>query len=64
MSDDDEPPTCVDCKTTGDDVMDRVVGNTAHSLCADCADIRRRMPGQERASEPPGELRKVWGGPR
>lgn len=59
---DEEEPECADCQSTGGDVMNRVVGSTQHTLCRDCADRRRRAPGQTRASKPPESPSKVWGG--
>jgi len=48
---------CVNCYT-GKNVMDRQVtyGGNGVPLCPDCADIRRALPGQVRASEPPTKL--------
>lgn len=62
MMSDDESPKCAECRERKDDVMGREVGSHLHTLCADCADKRRRAPGQERASMPPEGPSILWGG--
>lgn len=51
------PGACVDCwpqETVTEGVMTRWVSEgRAPALCASCADVRRAVRGQTRASKPP-----------